>query len=72
MATRHTPKRRNAHRNQQNFRISGSRAVGRVHAARSLHIGVFTSVRRVDLAGFFAEEALASRFSGQAVYVGKG
>lgn len=54
------------------FRISGSRAVGRVYAAPSLHIGVFTSVRRADLARFLVEEAVASRFRGQAVYVRKG
>lgn len=54
------------------FRISRARGVGKVHAAPAIHIGLFTSIRRDDLADFLVSEATAGRFHGQAVYAVKG
>lgn len=43
------------------FRISGARAKGRVRALKDAHIGMFTSVRRADLAAFLIDEATNGR-----------
>ncbi len=51
------------------FRISGARGKGRVRAAPAIHIGMFTSVRRADLAEFLVHELNAGRFHRQAIYV---
>jgi uncharacterized protein YbjT (DUF2867 family) len=51
------------------FRISGARPKGHVRAAPAFHIGMFTSVRRADLAQFLVDEVRAGRWHRQAVYV---
>lgn len=51
------------------FRISGARGKGRVRTGLKLHIGMFTSVRRADLADFLVSEVTSGRFHRQATYV---
>ncbi len=51
------------------FRISGARGKGRVRVAPAIRIGMFTSVRRADLAQFLVDEVTAGRWHSQAVYV---
>jgi len=51
------------------FRISKARGKGHVRAAQAVRIGMFTSVRRSDLAEFLVNEFMAGRFHQQAIYV---
>jgi uncharacterized protein YbjT (DUF2867 family) len=51
------------------FRISGAGPQGHVRAAPAIRIGMFTSVRRADLAQFLVDEVMAGRWHRQAVYV---
>lgn len=53
------------------FRISAARATGRTRAAPALHIGVFTSIPRDDLARFLVDEVTSGSFHEQAIYVVK-
>lgn len=54
------------------FRISGAHGVGRVRAAPAVRIGMFTSVRRADLAEFLVKELTDGQFHRQAVFAVKG
>jgi uncharacterized protein YbjT (DUF2867 family) len=51
------------------FRISGARGKGHPRVAPAIHIGMFTSIRRRDLAEFHVNELLDGRFHKQAVYI---
>ena len=51
------------------FRISGARGKGQPHVAPAIRIGMFTSIRRTDLAEFLVDEVRAGRFHRQAVYI---
>jgi len=51
------------------FRISGSRGNGHPHVAPAIRIGMFTSIKRQDLAEFLIDEATDGRFHQQAVYI---
>ena len=51
------------------FRISGARGKGEPRVGSGIHIGMFTSIRRTDLAEFLVDELRAGRFHGQAVYI---
>ncbi len=51
------------------FRISGASPKGRVRVAPAIRIGMFTSVRRADLAKFLVDEVADGRYHRQAVYV---
>ena len=51
------------------FRISGARGKGHQRVAPAIHIGMFTSIRRRDLAEFHVNELLDGRFHRQAVYI---
>jgi len=53
------------------FRISGARGKGKekVRIARNVHIGIFASVRRADLAEFLVDEFISGQFHKQAVYI---
>ncbi len=54
------------------FRISGAHGVGRVRAASAIRIGMFTSVRRADLAEFLRTELRDGQFHRQAVFAVNG
>lgn len=53
------------------FRISGGSGKGkdRVRVAQNVHIGMFTSIRRSDLAEFLVGELKEGRFHRQAIYI---
>ena len=51
------------------FRIANGRGKGNPKIAQSVKIGMFTSIRRTDLAEFEIAEVLAGRFHNQVVYI---
>ncbi len=51
------------------FRISGAKGKGRVRVAAAVRIGLFTRVRRPDLAAFLVDEATVGAHRRQIVYV---
>ena len=51
------------------FRISGARSKGHPRVAPAIRIGMFTSIRRTDLAEFLLAELKEGEFHMQAVYV---
>lgn len=51
------------------FRISGARGKEHARVDTAIRIGMFTSIRRTDLAEFHVNEIANGRFHGQAVYI---
>lgn len=51
------------------FRISGARGKGNPRVAPAIRIGMFTSIRRTDLAEFLVSEVSEGRFHKQTVYI---
>jgi len=51
------------------FRISGARGNGHPRIASSVQIGIFTKIRRQDLAEFLVSEVTDGRYHNQVVYI---
>lgn len=51
------------------FRISGAHGKGHARVDTSIRIGMFTSIRRTDLAGFHVNEIAKRQYLGQVVYI---
>ncbi|MDH4122702.1 MAG: NAD(P)H-binding protein [Thermoplasmata archaeon] len=51
------------------FRIANGKGKGSPKVAQSVRIGMFTSIRRADLAKFLTDELSAGRFHRQTIYI---
>jgi len=51
------------------FRISGARGNGNPRVAHSLHVSMFSSIRRADLAEFIVNEVADGKWHRQTVYI---